>query len=90
MLQWGDLFTARQKVALTLMAEKARALTKNSKVNMTIMELEGLIINRVADYYSSSCAWHVPKQLIANTFRRNALPIEALAKVPCWMIYLNK
>jgi adenine-specific DNA methylase len=74
MLQWGDLFTARQKVALLTLVGKGTSLfAKNN--NSFILELFAIVVNRLADYLTSSCVWHVPKQLVAHTFGRQALPI---------------
>jgi putative DNA methylase len=75
MLQWGDLFTARQKVALITLVKNGGSLLAKDDVVSSLQELFALVVNRLADYCSSLCAWHVPKQLVANTFRRQALPM---------------
>lgn len=74
MRQWGDLFTARQKVALLTLVEIGNIiLTRDRKSNKH--ELLSILLNRLADYLTSSCVWHIPKQLVAHTFGRQALPI---------------
>jgi len=73
MLQWGDLFTARQKVALTdFISEMRRIRTTHST---ELVEPLALAVTRLADYLSAQCVWHIPKQLVAHTFGRQALPI---------------
>ena len=70
MLQWGDLFTARQKVALVELAREGLGNDGDAARDVT-----GLVIGRIADYLSAQCVWHIPKQLVAHTFGRQALPI---------------
>ena len=33
------------------------------------------VIDKIADYHSSVCSWHISKELIRNTFGRQALPM---------------
>ncbi len=70
MLQWGDLFTARQKLALVTLGEGAVAQTKGpGKLSLA------LAISRLSDYSSALTSW-VPKgEFIRGTFGRQALPI---------------
>jgi REP element-mobilizing transposase RayT len=77
MLQWGDLFTARQKlVLLTLAGEVRRHGEEWQGVKIAaVSEVFGLILGRVADYFSNLCAWHLTRELIGHTYARNALPI---------------
>lgn len=73
MLQWGDLFTARQKVGLITLI---RLIAQRQKEEMVpIGHLLGLSVTRLADYFSQQCVWHIPKQLVAHTFGRQALPV---------------
>ena len=73
MLQWGDLFTARQKVALV---QLGRLMNEQTTCKGNSLEgLFALLIGRLADYMSAQCVWHIPKQLVAHTFGRQALPI---------------
>ena len=78
MRQWGDLFTARQKVALLESENRLRHCLSDEHEFEDIELLRepfGILIGRLADYLSAQCVWHVPKQLIAHTFGRQALPI---------------
>ncbi len=69
MLQWGDLFTARQKVALVALAGKTAA--KGEKLR----EVLALVLGRAADYSSSIVSWAQSGEFVRSTFGRQALPI---------------
>jgi adenine-specific DNA methylase len=73
MVQWGDLFTARQKVAFSSIANIARALAPDTAVK----ELVALCISRAAARNSSLCLWlsQGDQETVWTTFGRNALPI---------------
>lgn len=73
MLQWGDLFTARQKVALVGIAAKVRDLAADS--NNETRDSGSIAVDRTADYNSASCRWVPSRESIGNTFTRQALPI---------------
>ena len=73
MLQWGDLFTARQKVALVTIGQTVRALPKNLGDSIESSIATG--IDRTADYNSANCRWVSHGEFIGNTFTRQALPI---------------
>ena len=73
MLQWGDLFSARQKVALAALVSQVCRQTHEDG-NATHAAI-ALVLGRIADYLSAQCVWHIPKQLVAHTFGRQALPI---------------
>jgi adenine-specific DNA methylase len=70
---FGDLFTARQKVALVTLARLARE--RPGADGEAVRAAMSLIVGRVADYMSEQCVWHIPKQLVAHTFGRQALPL---------------
>jgi hypothetical protein len=71
MLQWGDLFTARQKVMLTLLLRLI-----NDSGDISIRELLALTLGKLADKATSLCRWKVTAEYMAgNTFSRQALPI---------------
>ena len=72
MLQWGDLFTARQKVALNMLGSSTHDLFENSAT--TLAELLALSMSRFADDYSSLSRW-MDRGTPAATFTRQALPI---------------
>jgi len=69
MLQWGDLFTARQKVALLSLVSVTQT------VDETIRELCALAVGRTADQLSSLVRWLQTIEAVASTFGRQALPI---------------
>lgn len=74
--RWGDLFTARQKLLLALLADKVRRHGQPQHgTENAVAEILGLIVGRIADYFSSLCAWHLTRELIGHTYARNALPI---------------
>ncbi|MEW6542164.1 MAG: NADAR domain-containing protein [Nitrospirota bacterium] len=72
MLQWGDLFTARQKVALVTLVGQASRLSE--KTDNAVREAMALVVNRCADRLSTVCRWDNPWEKVANTFSRQALP----------------
>jgi putative DNA methylase len=73
MLRWGDLFTARQKVALVTLARLVRELPPS--VPEAVRLAMALVVNRCADYLSSLCSWHLPGEKVNHTYGRQALPI---------------
>jgi adenine-specific DNA methylase len=79
MLQWGDLFTARQKVALL---EFGRSVARhwNTEGNergrcCDLVELVALAASKRADYGSASTKWHLTFEKTTCTFGRMALPM---------------
>ena len=73
MLQWGDLFTARQKAALLELRGILRRPLSESQDNLG--ESLAAAFDRTADYNSASCRWVAHGEFIGNTFTRQALPI---------------
>jgi adenine-specific DNA methylase len=73
MLQWGDLFTARQKIAFSRMT----SLSGSNASTSTVQELIALCLSRAAARNSSLCLWlsHGDQETVWTTFGRNALPI---------------
>lgn len=80
MLQWGDLFTARQKVALVTLVRllthrrgvegiESKALSEALRIAMA------MVLGRCADYGSSGVMWAQEGEFVAHTFGRQALPI---------------
>ena len=70
---FGDLFMVRQKLTLIKLIN---IVTNNRKsISSQIIDIVGLSITRLVDYLSAQCIWHIPKQLVAHTFGRQALPI---------------
>ncbi len=70
MLQWGDLFTARQTLALATIAREARCVPRG-----WVRSPLASAISRCADYWSSGVVWAHEGEFVAHTFGRQALPI---------------
>ena len=68
MLQWGNLFTARQKAALV----ELRRLTASAQ---TDRELLALALSRASNAGCSLCRWHTSGEKHEGVFSRQALPI---------------
>jgi len=77
MLQWGDLFTARQKTALlTLSVRMARE-------NGDVVEAMASSLSRLADKNACLAVWNQIGEKIEHVFGRQALPIVwDFAEVP--------
>ena len=71
MLQWGDLFTARQKVVLAVICRNGSMLQSNG----IIREHVGLIVSRLSDRFASLVGWDVGGEKLGHVFSRQALPI---------------
>ncbi len=70
MLQWGDLFTARQKVALVKLATLVASIDTGAR-----REDVALAIGRLADQASNLVSWLPTIEAVSHTFVRQALPI---------------
>jgi adenine-specific DNA methylase len=72
MRTWGDLFTARQKLALVTLTRAVRELP-----NMDAAVLQSLAAasSRCVDHWSSGAMWIQDLEAVAHTFGRQALPI---------------
>ena len=69
MLQWGDLFTARQKVALVGLVRLIQEAVKPLRI------LFAITINRTADGSASVSSWLPSSEEVKHVFARQALPI---------------
>ncbi len=74
MMRFGDLFTARQKVALAQLGRKVRTLPAESGTANAVRDLMGIVASRCADYNSSLARWATSGEFVGNTFGRQALP----------------
>ena len=75
MLQWGDLFTARQKVGLvTLARHVSRNVCEETRDRDLLIPL-AIVLGRCADYWSSLCSWNLTGEKVNHTYARQALPI---------------
>lgn len=71
MLQWGDLFTARQKVGLLELGKQATAKRESQKLFQSF----ALALSRCTEQTSSLVRWLITVEAVAGTFGRAALPI---------------
>ena len=69
---FGDLFTARQKLALV---ELGKCTSLIMPGNTVLLELLAIALDRSADYWSSLCSWHLTGEKINHTYGRQALPM---------------
>ena len=79
---WGDLFTPRQMLCLLSFAAAshlAMAQFERERIDrekaLAVGTYFGVLLNRVADYNSTICAWHVTGEKLGHTFGRQALPM---------------
>ena len=72
MLQWGDLFTARQKVALVTIGTIVTEGTKHSSVR----SLMGLSIGKIVDMNNSLSSWQAHAEIPAHMMTRWAIPMK--------------
>jgi adenine-specific DNA methylase len=70
MTMWGDVFTGRQKLALTTIVKCLR-----EKEDRPLYSVPGALIGRCADYWSSLSRWVQNGEFVADTFSRQALPM---------------
>ena len=68
--RWGDLFTARQKVALLEFGKLVT--TTNSR---DVQETCGLAISKLSELSNSICAWEPVAECTRHIFGRQAIPI---------------
>jgi adenine-specific DNA methylase len=71
MLQWADLFTARQKLVLV---ELANAMRK-ADLAEGCREALSLVLSRMTDYGSAQVSWASTGEFVRGTFGRQALPM---------------
>ena len=77
MVQWGDLFTARQKVALVELGSRLGVSA------LHVHELGAAALSRLADKNASLAVWNQIGEKIEHVFGRQALPIVwDFAEVP--------
>ena len=72
MLQWGDLFTARQKAATILSGRMIDDLWSSGQED--IAELMAMALDKVNDFNSSLSSWRATED-VSHVFGRQALPI---------------
>ena len=70
MMQWGDLFTARQKVALVELGRLLSVGLQNGGPSAT-----SLLVGRMADFLVASARWKADAECPVQALARQALPI---------------
>ena len=73
MMQWADLFTARQKMALMVLTRLVG--TSTTGANSALSGVLASALSRCADHWSSGAMWIQDLEAVAHTFGRQALPI---------------
>ena len=71
MLQWGDLFTARQKVALVTLVGPV----SDNSIPTAVSQVLSLAVGRCSEQSSSLVRWRTTVEAVAGTFGRQALPM---------------
>jgi len=72
---WGDLFTSRQKLALSTLGNSCRSINSSLPESNTVRALSALAISRCTDFNSSLASWATSGEFVRGTFGRPALPI---------------
>ncbi len=79
---WGDLFNARQKLALITFVEKVKAVYQklvaedvDVEYAKAVVSYLALILSRHSSYNSTSCWWEPLGERSFNVFGRQALPM---------------
>ena len=81
MLQWGDLFTPRQLLALTTLGrwvrEAGQSLVKEHHAALAevIQAILACSMSRTTDHLNSGCTWNPSGPKLQHLFGRQALPI---------------
>ena len=72
MTAWGDLYSARQKLALLTFAKHIKSVENSATRNLL-----SLVLDRVASRSSSLCLWryHADQEKVEHVFGRQALPM---------------
>ena len=83
MTRWGDLFNARQKLALITFAEKVRqahaqmlSQGADPEFAKAVTTYLALVLNGVSDHCSAACQWRGGTEDTGHTFGRQALPMN--------------
>lgn len=73
MLQWGDLFTKRQLLAILTLADKVRRIGGEKALDVRLPA--ALALDRFANAATSLSRWHLTGEKIEGVYSRQALPI---------------
>ena len=73
MLQWGDLFTARQKIALRALADATASLTTTSPECHAAQRLIAIAVDKTADLGNALAPWKPDAECPVHLFARQAI-----------------
>ncbi len=73
MIQWGDLFTARQKVALVELARLINGEYRDDKLESAAVPLLGIAVNKTADLGNALAPWKPDAECPVHLFARQAI-----------------
>ena len=72
---WSDLFSSRQKLTLASLAKEVREFSSSNNHGAALHDLLAITLSRTADYSSANCSLHTGRDVVRNTWARNALPV---------------
>jgi adenine-specific DNA methylase len=72
MMKFGDMFAARQKLAMVTFRKIIAGTNSQSQV---AHEIAGLALSRFSDISNAFCRWESSKTQVRNLFTRQALPM---------------
>jgi len=82
MTQYKNLFTNRQLTALTTFCELVHEAQEQmiadggtKEYAQAVAVYLAFVVDKLTDYHSTICSWHTSKELIRNTFGRQAIPM---------------
>ena len=75
MMQWDNLFTARQKVVLVIAGRKIASLYDAGDRNSALAVLLAMAFDKVIDFNCSLSQWRSTNEDVGHLFGRQALPI---------------
>lgn len=84
MKTWGDLFTARQALVLTVLEKQLHEVEQrlrgdaDKQFTEAVISSLALVIGRQVDRMSTLCFWHSIRETLEHTFSRQALSLIAL------------
>jgi hypothetical protein len=75
---WKDIFTERQLVALATIIRTTQESSDriDQEWRHAIVNYLICVIDKLADYSSSLCTWHISGEKLRNVFTRYALPVN--------------
>lgn len=72
---WKNLFTVRQRVALSILIEEIHKITQGSAHSDALSSLLTLAFGKVVRHWNSNARWHNGSESVAGAFGRQAIPM---------------